>query len=132
MDDVRLIWCAGFFDGEGCVRAQGNQLHVRVSQRERRPLEVFLDLFGGGSIYENPGTRFGRTYVQLHWCATSSFAGKVLELMLPYLVVKHEQAVLGIEFAHTYGVNGSRMSTSTRNRREEICQQLKVLKKSGE
>jgi hypothetical protein len=123
MVDERLIWCAGFFDGEGCIGAYGYNLQVTVGQKYREPLEVFLDVLQRGSIVLS-----SHTYVHYVWTVSGRKAGYVLEQMLPYLVLKRPQAVLGVEFASTIGTNGHSHSMDVHARREQISQELKQLK----
>lgn len=122
----QLVWCAGFMDGEGCIYAHHNVLTVRVTQKFRQPLEIFVRTFNTGAIYEQHNTNFGKVNTMLMYRVNGRKAGEILELMLPYLVVKKSQAILAIEFATTY--NDPHPDW---NRRSEICQQLKELKKSG-
>ena len=58
----KIIWTAGFLDGEGCFRAiksyrkagkkHGNSHVIMVSQKTRDQLDFLKSLFGG-SIYHN-------------------------------------------------------------------------------
>lgn len=104
------IYVAGFFDGEGCVLIVDNksgkshscregayfQLHVSIRNTDEAILRWIKGLFGG-SIHEckseNP----------LHkdswlWATASRIAESFLRTILPYLRVKKEQTLLGLEF----------------------------------
>ena len=55
-DREELAWAAGFFDGEGNIRARVDKYHnafvVQIAQTDRRPLERFQAAVGGiGVIY---------------------------------------------------------------------------------
>ncbi len=92
-----LIWAAGFFDGEGCISIQKQQkqtrlyyyMSVSVYQNDCRPLDDFLELFGGSILPEAPAQK---------WRASGRTAAAMLSEMLPYLRVKREQAITAIAF----------------------------------
>jgi hypothetical protein len=131
-DHEKLIWCAGFFDGEGCISVHENVLAVRVVQKHTAPLETFQSLFGGVvGFQDDTGMNKITMY---HWRANGLKAKPVLWAMLPYLTVKKAQAVLGIEFAETIGrsvANGHRILAEDKKRRQEIYLELKELKRTG-
>jgi LAGLIDADG endonuclease len=108
-DQEKLIWMAGFFDGEGCVSISRSQrkvkrgltsysyiLQVAVSQKNAAPLEIFYERFGG-SLFDY--TSHGVTYWR--WQLWSNYAAPMLETLLPYLVVKKDVAELGLRFYRT-------------------------------
>jgi hypothetical protein len=89
--ETEWAWAAGFFDGEGSTsvlypgKSEGRPegyacLHVKVSQKDRRPLERFQAALGMGSItgpYQ-PG--------DIHcWQKGGKGANEALELLWPYL-----------------------------------------------
>jgi hypothetical protein len=96
---ARVIWAAGFFDGEGSVgmgsRAKsGNRsLQISVGQLVREPLDVLVELYGGtvrlDTSQDKPIYR---------WRIEATRAADALDEMLPYFRVKGEQAAIGIEF----------------------------------
>lgn len=107
MDRDLLIWMAGFFDGEGCVSI-GRGVHknhathptkdsyclaVIVGQKERGPLELFVEAFGGALYHHRvKGMLYHR------WLVSSNKAAAALIQMLPYLRVKRPIAELAIRF----------------------------------
>lgn len=108
------IWAAGFFDGEGCIsigkpinkklRKDGSryvhvgyQLQTIVAQRDRRPIEVLVGLFGGNIT---TAKIHGSTYWYWRICGPKSLA--MLERIAPFLVLKKEQAELAIRFQRYY------------------------------
>lgn len=109
MDRDKLIWAAGFFDGEGCVSIRRQKRPARensvrdvywtytidsaVSQKNPEPLEVFKALFGGHLYsYESYGVTYWR------WCIAGKHTYRMLVLLLPYLIVKKGIAELAIRF----------------------------------
>lgn len=113
----KLIWAAGFFDGEGSVsvrrqtRSNGKQglrglaydLKVTACQRFIEPLITFKELFGGGIV---PYKEYGLLYYR--WDRTSSPARDALVEMLPYLTVKRPIAELAIRFQEHMEVNSGK------------------------
>ena len=114
VDSFRVAWAAGFFDGEGCIsigkpinkrlRKDGTgyrhtwyQLQAIVAQRNRRPLEVLVGLFGGNiTIVKIHGSSY--FYLRMH----GPKAMAMLQRLLPFLVLKQEQAELAIRFQQYY------------------------------
>jgi hypothetical protein len=101
MIDPLDAYLAGFFDGEGSIsiirrKPHGHVLHVDVGQIDRRPLELLRSRFGG-SIQLQRRHSFGRRDLW-YWKTGSQNAVPFLEAMLPYLIVKREQAELALRF----------------------------------
>lgn len=97
-----LIWAAGFFDGEGCIgvsRSKKGKLCVYYSiqitafQNVRAPLGIFHQLFGGTIRYSTTHSTGGWV-----WQLSGRRLKVALEEMLPFLIVKREQAQIGIAF----------------------------------
>lgn len=103
MNKTDIAYIAGFFDGEGslgirkqwvrkdraCRKSHG--AYITLSQKVRGPLEFVMATLGG-TIYFNQGSRI--------WTWQQSGIGqvtKVLKILLPYLIVKEQQARLLIE-----------------------------------
>lgn len=96
-DSTTVAYLAGFFDGEGSVTSmkfQGGSVGLRtqMSQLRRAPLELAVATFSGGRI----GERSESAILNALWHGQA--ASNMLEQMLPFLLVKREQALLGIEF----------------------------------
>lgn len=93
---TRVIYAAGFFDGEGSISiviGRGNQigsLFISVGQIDERPLHLLKNLWGGSINLDNK--RVSR------WRLNHQKARDALAEMLPYLIVKREQAEVAIEF----------------------------------
>ena len=99
----QLTWAAGFFDGEGTVYIYSHSsshryryLAISVSQRDPRPLLVFRELFGG-SIHRHEHTRGVEADIW-KWEVRNRLAGAALVQLLPYLLLKREQAELAIAY----------------------------------
>ena len=90
-----LAWCAGVFEGEGCVICRANikggpkrYTMATVSQKDRRLLDKFKNILGFGQIYKS------RTGSKVHvWQVTSaSDVLRLYEYIAPYIgPVKEKQ-----------------------------------------
>lgn len=108
-EQEKLVWLAGFFDGEGnvCIGRRKvvstksvywqYQLHVALSQKRQEPLQVVQEILGGTYFrYESKGMTYYR------WTLAAGKAVDALRKLLPYLIVKFEIASLGINFYEAY------------------------------
>ncbi len=142
----QLAWCGGFFDGEGSVgisrqlRKYGKAktsvsmsyvLGVAICQKERGPLEMFQQLFGGNLYsYSVRGVTYHR------WFTWSSVALRFLEIILPYLILKKDRVALAIDFQKSltvwnrdYGRRG--YPDFVNAAREQFFQSMKELNRRG-
>lgn len=100
--EQQVIWAAGFFDGEGCVciikpySHTTHTLRLQVAQTKIEPLLRLRELWGGNiQAIKRQQLTHANAYL---WVAASRLAERPLKEMLPYLLVKREQAQLGLEF----------------------------------
>lgn len=103
MNETDLAWAAGFVDGEGCISVpvrtrvrnrRDYSLALYVGQVDPRPLARLKSYFGGTVVQR---TSWGRGRPIFMWRITGTTAEKALRTLLPYLMVKAEQARLAIE-----------------------------------
>ena len=103
--ETDLAWAAGFFDGEGCIqmhrgysKSSGKTryfLDLIVSNTNLKVLQKFHYILGIGRIV--PRRALKPTWrPSWLWKASCKQAEIALNLMLPYLVGKKEQAELGL------------------------------------
>jgi hypothetical protein len=97
MEIEEVTWCAGFFDGEGCIDLQHTRTgawisHVNLVQRDETPLVVFEKAFGGSRSVTGPK----KDAILLSF--RKAEARHLLSTLLPYLVVKRRQAELILEY----------------------------------
>jgi hypothetical protein len=104
---LRIAYCAGIIDGEGsiCVtktkpmQNRTNPLHaplIRVGMNKEEPMKFLQDTFECGNIFYE-GVRKDRPNQNpmFRWVVTNRDAVvKVIDMILPYLIVKREQAIL--------------------------------------
>jgi len=105
-----LEYIAGLFDGEGCImlsQFRGNsyiQLRVNVNLTNETIPTILHECFGGSLMIVPPK---GNNKQQWMWRAIGKYAGEFLRLIYPYLIIKKEQAELGIKFQNNRPGKGS-------------------------
>ena len=119
-------WAAGIIDGEGCIALYpctgGYNARLVVGNTDRRMLDRLADMFGGNVTPMQQS-------VQPCWrwqLSDSSRIFTALALMEEYLVAKGEQAALMQQYIMTVGLD---LTDEIRRRREEICLELRELKR---
>lgn len=117
-------------DGDGCIYiahkrgTNSYNVEVGVYQSDARILFYLKDRWGVGNIYEHKQKR-GRSYSR--WNISSAQGAKLLESVLPYLVIKKVQAEGAIELERSKGRPGVRLSESDLEYREWIKQRVSDL-----
>lgn len=116
--EVERAWAAGFVDGEGAIMITWSRakminrrgrremkpdqfnVHVRVTQTCTEPLIKLVNLFGGQvkAVNMNAPSRAKNARPIYEWNIYGARAVAALEAMLPFFMVKGEQASLAIEF----------------------------------
>lgn len=137
MDWARL---AAFLDGEGCItigktkNSRAQYMKVFIANTDPRLMEWLRDTFGGtvnGKKRENR-EKHKPCYV---WTVCSQMAWIVLLCVMPYLIIKREQAEVALAFQRTMTrkrkwVEGSpmRLPSDTLNFRTQCYEDLRRLK----
>ena len=93
-DDNLLSWMGGFFDGEGCVNLNKSGLRVVVTNTRLDALEIFQNYFTGLGAKSKKYRRKNTTAKKVCWQLVywSNHAELVLKTLLPYMVLKKEEA----------------------------------------
>ncbi len=109
ISEIEKAYFAGLFDGEGSIsiaKYQGKNnrtpvflLSVVITQSNQDFLQLWQTRFAIGSIYEHT-KRFNNPKWSKYfdWRLTSVNALVLLEVLLPYLILKREEANIAIEF----------------------------------
>lgn len=139
--DSLVIYLAGFFDGEGTVhiehrkwlnRKMGKyyedwQLNIGIGNNCRRPLDLFVRVFGGRiNVPKTPSPGRCCFVLNLH----GPRAAKALERMVPFLTVKRKQAVCGVKFQKRVASTYNRklgLSEEEKKARSELRMEVKRL-----
>lgn len=118
------IYLAGFLDGEGCITT--NKYNLSGSDNARltisnnnKPVLLWIQRVFGGKIYtiKRRTTAGNQTYI---WMLYTNQAINLTEMLIPYLKVKHAQAVMLIN-----------MRGADKQAKRNIAKVLKELKKTA-
>ena len=132
-DTDKLAYIAGLVDGEGCIdihshqsprrQTKSYQLRLTISNTSPAPIEWLVRNVGGS-------VDGGRNSRQLcyNWNVLDVNAENLLRALLPFLVVKHDQAVIGLEIRALTGQKGVRVCNDIVLQRECVLNSLKTLK----
>lgn len=154
---ITSAYIAGFLDGEGNItilrRNQYNGyrsygLHVGFTNLDVRPLLAIQDVYGGHLFEKKRKSTKHRQAFELRVCQKAAVE-KLLKEVLPHLLIKREQAELGIAFLklgkvkmevigmyRNSSVKGglhpvSKAAAGEQEAREEMKQNLMLLNKRG-
>ncbi len=135
---ISLAYAAGFIDGDGSVFVQApNDILVCAANSHREVLEPFKRSFGGSigpprADFRNPSWRPMNT-----WVKAINKTGSFLKVLEPHLILKKQQAKLGLELVRRKSVDvrtplgrpygWSSMSTREREEREKIKSKISKL-----
>lgn len=113
-DKEWIAWAAGVVDGEGCIqlvrytsRSRNTRWNIRLSvgNSDPRMLTKLCELFGG-KVFANRHLNVPATRLPMWaWVISCAKAETALRLLLPWLIVKRDQAVIALE-ARTLMRNG--------------------------
>jgi len=139
--DVDLAWLAGIIDGEGCfsiysvsrkdAHTPSPSASVTITNSNRLLLERCKEIFDGLNIkylYNDPknGHQRGRRVMRIRVKNYSSMQ-RLIELILPFLIGKADQARVMLDFVSLAGQRG-RLSLHGRT---ELMNRIKELNRHG-
>lgn len=140
MNQVKLAYLAGIIDGEGtvtilkrlCAGCKEVQYWpvVRVSTTTRALVNWLLENVGGSSYVHrrNPYS------IEYGWRYEYKKAVDLCHKLLPYFIIKVNQAKLVIEFGKTYDTPRTRwrkLSPEVRERRKRLCEEIQAMNAPG-
>jgi hypothetical protein len=144
--EVELSYLAGVMDSDGCFSITKNGPGL---QRTKNPRYVFcmnvvntsedlmrwlVEKFGGHYAHRRKQVK-PHHKITYDWWYNNGKALWLLKLIEPYLVVKHRQCRLAIEFLENWETNqggiGSRTSDDEVARRERCFQQMREFNRLG-
>jgi hypothetical protein len=95
--DARLVWTAGFLDGEGCFYSRprgGAVLLVQVVQVQRAPLDWLYAWWGGNLFHPYPPSRRRPNQQPIwRWDLHGFAAENLMERLYPLLSPRRQQQV---------------------------------------
>lgn len=105
-----LAWCAGLFDGEGCISigavapAKRNdlvntsyRLTVKVTMCDLRTIKRFHSIMGVGTVQKHQPSN-PRCNASWSWVAMSRLAEKALLKLQPWIVTKKNELSVALQF----------------------------------
>lgn len=110
MDKLKLAYLAGMIDGDGfisiarCLKMNNGRckpsiyhtLKIGIAGTNRSPHDLARSIFGGNVKKYIPKKDGHQPNFQ--WTASGPTAEKAIKAILPYLIVKQKQAIIGIAF----------------------------------
>ena len=138
---MRTAWFAGLLDGEGCVHIkQTNQgksyvLMITIANTNFELMQFLVRIYGGA--FQKKKLYSQHHKVAYNWSVQSKKAMEILTDSLPYLIVKRQQAELGILFQtqleHKKTIRGekARVLDSETSFREECFYRMHELNRRG-
>ena len=138
LTETQIAYAAGIIDGEGCIVISrdknakhvggiGYYLALQVLTTDGLLPNYLKGLFGGNIRKSTDPRGFADREC---WYAVSAHAAAVLELVLPYLLVKKDQALLAMEFRKTVGRPGpGALTDEIRQQRREQYENMRALKR---
>lgn len=133
-------YAAGVLDADGTVRicrsrqpkntkAYRHGLRVSVSNSDLTLLRWFKAELGGNLMLLLPRAEGHRPVHR--WYLHGVLAGKMLRSVLPYLIVKRERALIGLEFVHTIQKPGIHLPLKLFTQREALYWTMRTLNRRG-
>lgn len=136
-------YVAGLFDGEGSIgiyrigyiqanRKRGLQLKIVISLTNEEPLILLKSEWGGNIQFDQHQSKKNPKHrPSFVWNLHQGQAGKFLEDIFPYLIIKRTQAKVAFSFLRTIRSNNDkrrRITDSEDEFRETLAVLLKKLK----
>jgi tyrosyl-tRNA synthetase len=128
-----VILLLGFFDGEGSIYFQKRKptLFVRIGHTDKDVINQIQDKIGG-SVYFDKSENIHRKDAY-RWCVASTKTYNFIVKMLPYLVLKKQQAEIAIKFQESIRQcwSGNGLSESEITFKEQCYNEMKKLNQRG-
>lgn len=134
MIQTDLAYLAGLIDGEGTISCSINttlnghsalQKQLSIFNTNITLISWITSRFGGMVHSRTRSTKWKEEH-QVKWSATE--ASVILELVLPYLVIKKEQAEIFIALHKT---KANSISIETHEYRKRLCDRIQELNRRG-
>ena len=131
MTETEKAYIAGLLDGEGCIsikrsRRTNYNLYVEIYNTNKDVMLWLQERYIGSINSKRKNVNHKVCYT---WCVACSKAESFLELIIPYLIIKQEQAVIALEFQdNVIRTPGVRISKEELDHRESYKMQLSLLK----
>lgn len=130
-----LEYAAGFFDGEGCIqinpkKSQPNTflVEVRITNTNLEVLQWFKNNFGGSVGSQPPNKDVKECKPCWYWAVACRIANAFLKTIIPFLVIKREQAQIAIDFQSKIKRGCNRLTTEEVQIRRNMSLRVDALK----
>lgn len=131
-DKIKFAYLAGIIDGEGCLLIsrsnRGSYMNyygrIHVKNTDYRLIKWLVDIFGGNVHQNNPVSPKHAIAYSWYFSGDAHDKEVLLLAVLPYLIVKKEQAKVLVEFFRMSGEKNP-------EKREELYQENMVLNRRG-
>lgn len=137
LTEPECAYLAGIFDGEGCVgyyKRKGNRnkysyvAMIMLTQSDFRLMLWLEARIGFGTIT----SRAGKKHFEYHWATNKKqHVCEFLEAIIPYLLLKKEQAIMLLEHLTNEGMEPHKRGEVTSeilSKREQVYSELRRLK----
>jgi len=132
--DMIVAYAAGFFDGEGCVNCSANKsgspfVRIMVANTNIEVLELFKS-YWGGDIQKSSRSKdhWKQAY---NWRLANSDASTFLREILPFLVIKKDQASAAIQFNDMRPGKGAKWQEPAKTQAIELLNKIREKNKRG-
>lgn len=135
-----LAYMAGLLDGEGHIGItlrknlrSGHQLRIEITNTNEAFIKWILPRFDGHGAHRKDRWGDGNRKDSYVWYADNRKAIRLLKLLMPYLVLKKEQAQIAIDFQSSIKPNARNNSITDEifANRESLRLRIRVLNKRG-
>ncbi|XOB41811.1 MAG: hypothetical protein ACKKMS_00205 [Candidatus Nealsonbacteria bacterium] len=125
MSIEKIVYLAGIIDGEGCVKpSKSNYPRCIVSNTSKELVDWLYDNFGG---YKSPSKREGNRKLQYWWMLRKKEMKNILPLIIPYLIIKKEEAKQSLRLAQKEYPNPFLGRKHTKKSKRKMTKALKKI-----
>ena len=125
---ISLQYLAGLIDGDGCFEVQKQKPvyyygRLCIYSCNHKVLKIIQDKFGG-NISQRKRIK---THHRIEWVwyyIVNGKNNKLIKNLIPYLIIKKDQAKIILELTKLIGKQGKKVSSITVKKREEVYQKL--------
>jgi hypothetical protein len=138
-DQKILAYLAGILDGEGCVRFKTRMTSIyptiTIGMTTKEPLVRFQALFGGTFFLAKPKNTNWKSCWMLNLISPNKVK-RCLQVLQPFLLVKHRQAALALDFLNNRTIHGqigrgNHIPPAEKQWRDGLVEQMNALNKTG-
>lgn len=131
--DIRYAYLAGFIDGEGCIRITKTKIQDAARRRTHAyflwmtaantceaVIRAIREEFGGDVADTRKYKKNPNWANSWRWRITGPRCAKIIERMLPFLIVKRNEALVALEFQRQARPRSNRTCTDEELRIREL------------